>query len=116
MAQIQEIQTEADLEALLAASRERPVVLFKHSASCGISAWKRRVLAELEADGDLPLYLLVVQHARPLSSLVSERLGVRHESPQVLVVRNGEAVHHASHVRISAEAIRAAAREAQTAS
>lgn len=114
MAPPRELRDPADVDALLAASHEGPVVLFKHSIACGLSAHSRQKLRHLDAAMDPPLFLLVVQHAREASAYASERLGVRHETPQAILVKDGVAVYHASHLAISAAALREAAHETRS--
>jgi bacillithiol system protein YtxJ len=112
MAPVTELRTVEDVEAMLAASHAGPVVLFKHSAACGASARMQAEVTALDAPGDPPLYAVVVQYARAASDHVSRRLGVRHETPQALVVRDGRALLHLSHGAIRAERLREAVREA----
>lgn len=106
-----------ELDKLLSESEERPLLLFKHSYTCGISAEALdELLAHLDADATASArYALVtVQTHRDVSNAVAKRLGVRHETPQALVVRDGQVVWAASHFRVTAnamlEAIKAAAR------
>lgn len=113
MADVHELRTPADFDALIEASRERPVALLKHSASCPLSARGRQEFARLDGDGDPPRYAVTVQVARDVSHYVAERLGVRHETPQVILVKDGEAVFHASHLGVTADAVRDALREAR---
>lgn len=92
------------LDAIEAASKEEPVVIFKHSTRCGISAM---VLRQFESAYDLPedsmqLYFLDLLQHRDISNEVASRFGVTHQSPQVLVIKNGAVVHHDSHHSISA--------------
>jgi bacillithiol system protein YtxJ len=99
-----------ELEAAIAESRERPVLLFKHSRRCGVSC---EALDELHAhiarhDGDTAYRLITVQTHRPLAEAAASRLGIRHESPQALLLRAGRVVWNASHFRITAEALDAA--------
>ncbi len=115
MAQVRELHDASDFDALLDASREQPVALLKHSISCPISARGQKEFVQLEEDGDPPLYAVVVQYARDVSRLIAEKLGVRHETPQVLLIAGGEVVYHASHYDISAEALRTAAENARSA-
>ena len=88
------------LDALLTGPAALPVILFKHSQTCGISHMARESLAA----GDLPVVVheIVVQRQRDLSALVAARLGVRHESPQVLVVAGGTVTWHSSHAGVTA--------------
>ena len=101
------------IEELADRSKDRPVVIFKHSLTCAISATAYDQMAEFEGE----VALVEVQHARELSEEIEHRLGVAHESPQVIVLRNGEVVWKASHFRITAaavaEAVRAAADSGQ---
>ena len=95
------------LEAAISESLERPVVLFKHSRTCGISC---EALDELHAhvaqDGAKAAYkVITVQSHRRISDKVSERLGIRHETPQAIVLRDGRPVWNASHFRITAQEI-----------
>lgn len=104
------LQTPSDLDAAVQTSAAQPVVIFKHSLTCGTSAMAAEEVEDLvsAAVADLPVYILTIQRARDLSWEIERRFGVRHESPQVLVLRDGQVVWHASHFRVTADAIRAA--------
>jgi bacillithiol system protein YtxJ len=95
-------------EELTKRSKERPVVIFKHSLTCPISAGAYDQMAEFEGE----VALIEVQRSRELSTEIEHRLGVVHESPQVIVLRNGQVIWDASHFRITAAAVAAAVREA----
>lgn len=90
----------SQLEDIGKESEKQPVVIFKHSTRCGIS---RMVLNNFEKNYDLPkdkevkLYFLDLLANRNISNEVANRFGVRHESPQMIILKNGEVVHHASH-------------------
>jgi monothiol bacilliredoxin len=86
------------LEELINNSNSRPVVIFKHSNSCPISAVAYREMEDM--DGDVSL--IEVQSARDVSLEIASRTGVRHESPQVIVLRDGKAVWNASHFDVKA--------------
>lgn len=104
--------TEAgELEQLLARSHDAPVILFKHSTTCPISARAHRQMTELSTDVAGRISLVVVQRARELSRRVAEQTGIQHESPQAIILRNGQAVWSASHFDITAEAVAQAVRE-----
>ncbi len=97
-------------QAALAQSATRPVVIYKHSLTCGTSAM---AMEEMQAFVDgapvgAAVYLLRVQQARDVSRTIEATLGVRHESPQVLLVVDGRVVWHASHFRVTAAAMREA--------
>ena len=95
------------LEELTARSKEAPVVIFKHSSTCAISATAYGEMARVTGD----VALVEVQSARTLSREIEARTGIEHESPQVIILRNGKAVWHASHWKIKADAVEQAARE-----
>ena len=99
------------LDELVARSHEAPVVLFKHSTTCPISARAHHQMSKLAADMAGQISLVVVQRARELSRRVAEETGIRHESPQAIILRNGQAVWSASHFDITAEAVEQAVRE-----
>jgi bacillithiol system protein YtxJ len=88
------------LERLLAESRQRPVLVFKHSTSCPISSRAYREMEKLEE-----VNLLEVQAARELSREVAAITGVEHETPQVIVLKDGKAVWNASHYDVIASSV-----------
>lgn len=91
-------------EAALDESRERPVLIFKHSRSCGISCDALEELhAHMEAAGAGASYkVITVQTHRRVADEVALRLGIRHETPQVILLRDRQPVWSASHFRITA--------------
>jgi bacillithiol system protein YtxJ len=99
-----------DLDQLLAESRHRPLLLFKHSYACGTSAEALdELLDHLNGDSlDARYAMVTVQTHRDVSNAVASRLGIRHHTPQAILVRSGRAVWSASHFRISADEIRRA--------
>jgi len=97
-ARFNEIHDASELDAVFEKSNEQAVVLFKHSTTCPISAGVYQEISNADAD----INLIVVQRARDLSTAVAERTGVRHESPQAFVIKNGAVVYHASHYDVTA--------------
>lgn len=92
------------LDELVEESKIKPVAIFKHSTRCGIS---RGVLKLFEknyklTDEQLKLYYLDLLQNREISNEIAMRFKVHHESPQMLVIKNGEVVHHDSHHAIEA--------------
>lgn len=86
-------------------SQTKPVVLFKHSTRCSIS---RMALKQFDAEFNYPeekidWYLLDLLNHRDLSNEIASRYNVMHQSPQIIVIRNGKAVFNASHDSISTE-------------
>jgi len=109
--ELTELRSQQDVDCLLEESATRPVLLLKHSHSCGTSA---QALDELlshideRAADDVRFALVTVQTHRSVSSAIATRLGVRHETPQALLIRHGAVVWQASHFRVTAQAIAAA--------
>lgn len=95
------------LDELIARSNNEPVILFKHSTTCPISAAAYREMSKVTDD----VMMLVVQKSRDVSNEIARRTGVRHETPQTLILRNGEVVWSASHFDITADEVTRAARE-----
>jgi len=89
------------LDRLFEQSYERPVVLLKHSTTCGISSGVYRIVENVAAD----VNVIVIQTHRDVSNEIAMRTGVRHESPQAIILRDGRSVYHASHYDIEAEHI-----------
>ena len=100
-----------ELDAAVAGSSTRPAVFFKHSPVCGTSAMANEAIGDLPDDGphvDADWYLVPVQASRAVSNALSKRFGIRHESPQVLVVNDQHVVWHGSHFRVTPTAIQSA--------
>lgn len=97
----------AALEELFSRSHTEPVLLFKHSTACPISARAYGQMGGVKT----PVAIVVVQQSRDVSRQVEERTGVQHETPQALVIRNGRAVWNASHFDVTADAVEQAVRE-----
>ncbi len=106
----QTLSTAAELDRAIDQSSERPAVIFKHSPTCGISAQAFESISEW-LRGEAPqadFYLVPVQTSRALSTQLSQQFGIRHESPQVMVIDRGQVVWHGSHYRANAISIAAA--------
>jgi bacillithiol system protein YtxJ len=86
------------LDSIFAESHTRRVVLFKHSSTCGISSGVYREVATLTSD----VNIVVIQTNRDVSNAIADRTGIRHESPQAIVLSRGKAAYHASQYDIEA--------------
>ena len=97
------------LDGIEKASENKTIAILKHSTRCGIS---RMVLRMFESDYDIDenepidLYFLDLIVYRDISNEIAERFNVRHESPQLIVIKNREVVHHSSHQAISANKLK----------
>jgi bacillithiol system protein YtxJ len=93
-------------EELEAAIRAPVALLYKHSETCPISAMALREVAHVAgAYPELPVYVVDVHTQRGLSRGIAARFDIRHESPQAILLRAGEPVWHASHFRVTAQAV-----------
>jgi len=98
----------AQLDEIVTASTEKPVVIFKHSTRCSIS---RMALKNFEREYNLeesevaPYFLDLLQH-RDISNEIAQKFQVIHQSPQLLLIKNGKSVYDVSHSEIDAEALK----------
>ena len=106
--QFTQITDTQDLDQLVERSRETPVILFKHSSTCPISSAAYQQMSQVAA---AEVSLVIVQSARDVSKEIEARTGIQHESPQAIVLRNGQPVWSASHFNITASAVEQAVRE-----
>ena len=82
-------------------------IIFKHSTRCSISLMAKKKL-ELEGDAipaDIPAYYLDLLNYREISNAIAEIFQVPHQSPQILLIHNGECTFEATHGEISAEEV-----------
>lgn len=102
------IETESDLEKLIEESHTQPILLFKHSTRCSISA---TALGRIERNWTSDNYKLIKPYFldlityRNISNEIADKFKVLHESPQVLLIKNGVSVYNNSHMGISLPAI-----------
>ena len=96
---IPEINSKTDLDELF---RQDAVILFKHSTACPVS-WTAHahVTRFLKSNASIPVFLIPVIKERALARNIAERVGVRHESPQVILLCKGVATEAASHGEIT---------------
>lgn len=94
----------SQLETIKEESKQQPILILKHSTTCSISStalnrlernWKQ------ESVGELKPYYLDLLKFRPISNEIANTFGVEHQSPQVLLIQNGECIYNASHFDIS---------------
>ncbi len=91
------------LEAIKSASYQQPQVIFKHSTRCSISSMILNRLERSEAPENIRFHYLDLLAYRPLSNQIAEDFSVHHESPQVLLIKNGECIYDESHQGIRME-------------
>lgn len=95
------------LDAIATESFNLPQVLFKHSTRCSISSMALNRLESNTAPQGVDFYLLDLLQHRDISAVIAEKFKVHHESPQVLVIINGECTYDESHMGISMDEIAA---------
>lgn len=92
---------EEQLKNIVIKSENRPQVIFKHSTRCSISAVALNRLQKAQQPADVDFYFLDLIVYRNLSNKIADLFKVHHESPQVLLIRNGECIYDESHMGIS---------------
>ena len=86
--------------------RQPVSVIFKHSTRCPLSAAAYSEMRKfLESNPQAPVWLVDVIEGREISMEIARITSVRHESPQVLLLKDGRVVWHASHYGVTAEAV-----------
>lgn len=97
------LESENDLKNAIEHSYEARVILFKHSTRCYIS---RTMLSKFQSEvlehpnNDWSYYLLDILKKRNLSNFIADNFAIKHQSPQIIVLENGKAIHVASHEKI----------------
>ncbi len=102
-----QIESESDLDKAVAQSSAHKVLIFKHSTRCFIS---KTVLKSFEkqmqnSDKKYAYYFLDLLKHRNISNAIESRFGITHQSPQLIVLENGEAIYDASHQNIDLDKI-----------
>lgn len=97
-ARFNEINSTEELNDLFKQSNEKSVALFKHSLTCPISSGVYQEISNADAD----INLIVVQHSKNVSTELAAKTGIRHESPQAIIIKDGKPVYHASHYDVTA--------------
>jgi len=96
---------EAQLEEIAKKSFDKPQVIFKHSIRCSISSMALSRLERKAPPNNTDFYLLDLVNYRSISNKIADDFKVYHESPQVLVIRNGECIYDESHGGINMDEI-----------
>jgi bacillithiol system protein YtxJ len=94
---------EEQLRTIITNSQSKPQVIFKHSTRCSISGVALNRLQRAQQPTDVDFYFLDLISYRGLSNKIAEVFKVHHESPQILLIRNGDCVYDESHMGISME-------------
>jgi bacillithiol system protein YtxJ len=97
----------SQLDEIVTLSNEKPVAIFKHSTRCSIS---RMALKQFENEFNFPEkvtpYFLDLITFRDVSNNIASRFGVEHQSPQLILIKEGKAIYNTSHSDIDAGALK----------
>jgi bacillithiol system protein YtxJ len=99
------LNDEEQLKQIISKSQIKPQVIFKHSTRCSISAVALQRLQKVNQPSDIDFYFLDLIAHRSLSNRIVDMFKVHHESPQVLVIKDGECIYEESHLGISMDEI-----------
>lgn len=95
------------LDSIVEESEEKPIVIFKHSTRCSISRMAlKNFEREYSDENSASLYFLDLLNHRDVSNEIAQRFHVIHQSPQLLLIKNGQSVYDVSHSEIDAEALK----------
>ncbi len=100
------LTTVEEWHELMKNSWEQPFILFKMSLTCSASLTAKKELQKLKSE--LPIYVVYVQNDREVSNLIESDIGVQHESPQLLILKDGKGIWQATHYHIKKSAITSA--------
>lgn len=104
-----ELTSDDQLDAIRKESSVKIQVIFKHSTRCAISSMAKSRLERAGKPVSIDFHLLDLIRYRSLSNKVEEQFNVYHESPQVLVIKDGQCIYDESHSGISMDEIRSLA-------
>lgn len=105
----EEITSLEQIDKIKRHSENQPVIIYKHSTRCGISslaidrlerAWKEEEMQSVQT------YFLNLISYREISQAIAHTFGVQHESPQLLLIKDGKCAFHASHMAISYQVLK----------
>lgn len=106
MVQYKEIRSLEEWNTVLDSSIHRPVVVFKHSTSCPVSSNALKEFSyylQNDPNPEIDYVLVKVIESRPVSNRIAEDVLLKHESPQIILVKNKEKVWNVSHWAITSE-------------
>jgi bacillithiol system protein YtxJ len=94
------LNTDNQIELIRETSFVKPQLIFKHSTTCSISKMAFSRFERSEAPDNIDFYYLDLLSYRQISAAVAEAFKVHHESPQILLIKNGECIYDESHYGI----------------
>ncbi len=98
------LQHLGQLDEMVAFSNQKPAVIFKHSTRCSVSRFALKQFEnEFDLEGQVDAYFLDLLEYRDISNEIESRFGVHHQSPQLLLIKEGKSVYDVSHSDINAK-------------
>ena len=105
-----ELKTLNQLEELMKESKKKTALIFKHSTQCSVSKTALNRLERSWADNDnllvTPYYLDLISY-RTISNSIATTFDIEHQSPQILIIQNGQSMYNSSHLDIDYRSIKA---------
>lgn len=102
------LESISDLEQIIESSfkLDKGIAIFKHSTRCSISSMaKSRLSSKWSFTNDLPIYYLDLIQFRDVSNAIAQKFNIEHQSPQLLLIKDGVCIYNASHLSISVSEI-----------
>ncbi|MBT8239077.1 MAG: bacillithiol system redox-active protein YtxJ [Croceitalea sp.] len=98
-----QLQTTAQIDGIIQNSRVKPQLIFKHSTTCGTSRMALNMFTSTSIlkTNQFDFCFLDIHRYRPVSNAIADRFEIRHESPQLLIIKNEKVVYHCSHGEIA---------------
>ena len=101
------LQLMGQLDEIIALSNEKPVLIFKHSTRCSISRFALKQFEnEFDLQNQIDAYFLDLLEFRDISNEIASRFGIMHQSPQLLLIKEGKVLYDASHSDIQANELK----------
>ena len=101
------LQLMGQLDEIIALSKEKPVLIFKHSTRCSISRFALKQFEnEFDLQNQIDAYFLDLLEFRDISNEIASRFGIMHQSPQLLLIKEGKVLYDASHSDIQANELK----------
>ncbi|MCX6337198.1 MAG: bacillithiol system redox-active protein YtxJ [Bacteroidetes bacterium] len=94
------LNNEAQLQEIIEQSKNTPQVIFKHSTRCSISSMALNRMEQADQPANIDFYYLDLIQYRPISQQIAELFSVFHESPQVLLIKDGNCTYSETHMGI----------------
>ncbi len=99
------LEDESQLKDIIERSEQRPQLIFKHSTRCSVSSMAKNRLMKNELPEEVDFYYLDLLKHRNISNKIAADFDVEHQSPQVLLIKNGKCVYTESHSAITMDEI-----------